>query len=193
MPKCLATLGARQTLEEECQTSKCLGILVEIKEDKGTSGGGVPNPPQNPPMQGMAPGMNFAGGMPNGNANGIMMLLDPVLPVGRIGLKCWETGPRDVADLIQEAASIHNSLAAPNRNTAAWMQNLCNSARPYVFLSMSSQSFSIMPIYGLQQYNVMNGSPSFVNGQYMAFIGSGDQEAVNVLRVATADTVINFG
>ena len=27
----------------------------------------------------------------------------------------------------------------------------------------------------------------------MAFVGSGDQEAMNVLRVATADTVNNFG
>ena len=38
MHKCQATLGAKQTSEEECQTSKFLGISVEIKEGKGTSG-----------------------------------------------------------------------------------------------------------------------------------------------------------
>ena len=34
MPKCQTTLEGKQTSEEECQTSKFLGISVEIKEGK---------------------------------------------------------------------------------------------------------------------------------------------------------------
>ena len=58
---------------------------------------------------------------------------------------------------------------------------------------MSSHSFEVLPMFGLQQYSVMNGSPLFMNGRHMALMRLGDKEAVLSLRVATSDTVQKNG
>ena len=118
---------------------------------------------------------------------------DSNAPFGRIGLKCWEIGPRDVVQMIQESVDITAALSTPNRDQATWLKHICSLVRLYVFITMSSHSFEVLHMFGLQQYSVMNGRSSFMNEWHMVFLGLGDKEAVLLFQAAMPDTVQKNG
>ena len=73
------------------------------------------------------------------------------------------------------------------------LRKIALSARPYVMLTMSPHSLQVIPVYGLQQYHVMGGQPSVLEGRRFAFLGTGNETIQNCLHLVPDATLANIG
>ena len=151
-----------------------------------------PQPGAFPPMGGMAPGMNFGGGVPGGGGQA-SQIPPPMGGCGRLGLRCFELGPTDSLTVCVEVLSDMEAFIHQAFDRTERLQRISLSARPYVLLTLSPHSFQIVPVYGLQQYHVMGGRQSVLEGRYFAFLGTGNEEAQQSLHLVPQDTLDSMG
>ena len=116
-------------------------------------------------MGGTAPGMNFEGGVPVGAAATIVSIIaPPAAGCGRLRLICYNIGPTETVGVCEEVATGIVGMVAQGYDRTEWLRKIALSARPYVMLTMTLHSLQVIPVYGLQQYHVIGGQTSVLEG-----------------------------